>query len=142
VLLSSDDYEELRQVFARLAYNFDHGHDADYVKDWAEDGVLELHLGAAPATVISGRDKIQELAVNSHANAKGFVRHWNVNHMLVSESETEVNFRSFMMVIRTGSEPAAAITVTAEYDDTLVKQDGRWSMKKRIMRTDPAPTQA
>lgn len=140
--LDAWDYEQIRQLFARLAYNLDHGNAAAYAADYTIDGSFEV-LGipdeAPHAGKHVGRDGVEYFAALLFSGTKGQVRHWNQNFVFTSVADDRVEVTSYLACIRVGQVPQSGVTLTGMYQDALVKLDDRWYMKERFVRADPQP---
>lgn len=140
--LNVDDYESLRQLFARLAFNLDHGRGDAYADDYTDDGSFEV-LGipeeAAHAGKHIGRAGLVRFVDMLFSGTQGNCRHWNQNFVFTEVADEEVSVTSYLQVLRVGEVPQAGVILTAIYHDRLVKQDGRWLMQERFVRADPQP---
>ncbi|MBW9122070.1 nuclear transport factor 2 family protein [Microbacterium trichothecenolyticum] len=138
--LTLQDYEDIRQLFARLQYNIDFGNGEGYAAGFAEDGYFEvtgLPEEAEHAGRHQGRDAIVAFANQLFSGNRGHSRHWHGNFVYTEESENHARVLSYFMVVRPGETPTAGVTLTGLYDDVLVKQDGRWFVKSRSASADP-----
>lgn len=143
--LSAMDYEQIRQLFARLAWNIDHGNGQAYAADFTEDGtfeVLGLPEGAEHAGQHRERQGVVAFVEMLFERTKGHVRHWNQNFVFTREAADEVEVQSYLVCVRVGAVPQSGVTLTGIYRDRLVKQDGRWYVKERFVRADPQPEHA
>jgi hypothetical protein len=143
--LTAMDYEEIRQLFARLAWNIDHGHAEAYAADYAPDGSFEvvgLPEGAEHAGKHQDRAGVARFIRILYAGTQGHVRHWNQNFVFTSVTDDEVAVDSYLVCVRTGMVPQSGVTLTGIYHDRLVKLDGRWYMKERLVRADHQPEHA
>jgi SnoaL-like domain len=143
--LTAMDYEEIRQLFARLAWNIDHGNAEAYAADFTPDGsfeVLGLPEGAEHAGRHQDRDGVAQFVSMLFAGTQGHVRHWNQNFVFTKVTDGEVDVDSYLICVRVGAVPQSGVTLTGIYHDRLVKVDGRWYMKERFIRADPQPEHA
>lgn len=143
--LTADDFENLRQLFARLAFNLDHGNGDAYAADYTEGGsfeVLGLPEGAEHAGKHQGRAGLIRFVDMLFEGTQGNCRHWNHNFVFTAVSESKVSVTSYLTVFRIGEVPKAGVVLTAIYQDLLVKRDGRWLMHERFVRADPQPEHA
>jgi len=143
--LTAMDYEEIRQLFARLAWNIDHGNAEAYAADYAPDGsfeVLGLPEGAEHVGKHQDRAGVARFIDILYAGTKGHVRHWNQNFVFTKVTDDEVEVSSYLICVRVGMVPESGVTLTGIYHDRLVKTGGRWYMKERLVRTDPQPEHA
>lgn len=141
--LTAIDYEELRNLFARLAWNLDHGNGEAYADDYTEDGSFEVLGLPADAGEHAGKHIGRAAVVHFvdilFAVTKGHIRHWNQNFVFRELAEGRVAIDSYLACIRVGEAPTSGVTLTAVYNDVLVKQDGRWLMQERRVHADPQP---
>lgn len=140
--LNADDHNDLRNLFARLALNLDHGNAEAYAEDYTEDGsfeVLGIPEDAPHAGKHSGRKGLIRFVEMLYSGTQGHCRHWNHNFVFHNETDSSVEVTSYLQVLRVGEVPNAGVILTAVYYDRLVKQDGRWRMQERFVRADPQP---
>ncbi|MFJ4172233.1 nuclear transport factor 2 family protein [Paenarthrobacter sp. NPDC089714] len=140
--LTLQDYEDHRQMFARMQYNMDFGHAEAYAADFAEDGIFEvtgLPEEAKHSGRHEGRDAVIALVEQIYSRNLGHARHWLGNHVYTEKGENHARVTSFILIIRPGEAPQAGVTLTGIYNDLLEKVDGSWVVKHRSVTADPQP---
>lgn len=140
--LTAEDHNDLRNLFARLALNLDHGNADAYADDYTDDGsfeVLGIPEDAPHAGKHKGRQGLIRFVDMLYSGTQGHCRHWNHNFVFHNETDSSVEVTSYLQVLRVGEVPNAGVILTAIYHDRLVKQEGRWYMKERFVRADPQP---
>lgn len=138
--LTSHDYENLRQLFARLAFNLDRGAGEEYAADYTADGSFEV-LGipdeAAHKGKHSGRSELVAFIDTLYSGTGGHVRHWNHNFVFTEETPSTATVTSYLQVLRVGEAPKAGVILTGIYTDTVVRTGNRWFLRTRIFQADP-----
>lgn len=141
--LTTSDHDELRNLFARLAWNIDHGNGDEYAADFTTDGSFEVLGLPADAGEHAGKHTGQAAVVHFidvlFAVTKGHVRHWNQNFVFRELEEGRVAVDSYLICVRVGETPHSGVTLTGIYNDVLVRHDGRWKMLERRVHADPQP---
>jgi ketosteroid isomerase-like protein len=147
-LQALQDYIEIEQLLMRYAAAYNTG-DADaYVATFTPDGSLELRRDVdQPAFLgpFTGREALRkqwfpEGAV-SGTRKFGPMRHVTTNHEINVSGDTATVRAFFMEVVSNGpnippgSKPPT-IHAMGRYEDQLVKLDGRWLFKRRVVITD------
>jgi len=64
-------------------------------------------------------------------------RHY-VTNILTEVNGTEARCRCFLLMTSTTKEGGSNIAAAGEYEDRLVKIDGQWLFRERIVRVDGA----
>lgn len=141
--LSSTDYEQIRQLYARYSFTVDSG-DVDAFEDcFAPDASFDqtgLPEGLPERTTINGRAELRSFLRQFSATVRGHVRHFASPPVIEGDGEMAAG-QAYVMVVRPGSAPAPGVILTGLYRDTFRKIDGRWYFAKRIFSADPQPEQ-
>ena len=134
-----EDREEIRQIFVDYARCLDSGDHAGYASLFASDGVLSAELGDAvgPAAIEAVLDEHLGPEVRGHLPPSIHVM--NNHHIDVAGDRATTVVIWFYLT--TDEDGAGTILQAGRYDDDLVREDGRWKIKRhtisRIMGRSP-----
>ena len=131
--LSTQDYVEIQQLYARYATTIDTGDAEGWASTFTPDGVFNSNTRGHDALVQfvhDWRDK------RNGANR----RHWNAN-LVITSSAGGANGSIYLMLMDVSARPPAPVS-TAMYEDTLVKTAQGWRFKTRVLHGDAAPRTA
>jgi ketosteroid isomerase-like protein len=142
------DYIEIEQLLMRYAAAFNTD-DADaYVATFAPDGALELRRDVDQPPFLgpfTGREALRKQWFPnggvSGGRKFGPMRHVTTNHEIHVTGDTATARAFFMEVVSNGSNipPGSnppTIHAMGRYEDQLVKLDGKWLFKRRVVITD------
>ena len=123
--LSIEDRVMITDLIARYAHTLDSGDLDGYVRNFAPDGVLfEAHRGHdAIRTYVAGVIARRQADPNR-------TRHFAGAPTIDGDSE-RATVHSYLMWITEGAE--LPIHEAAEYNDVVVKRDGRWMFQSRVL---------
>jgi hypothetical protein len=138
--LTTNDRLEIQELTARHFYAIDGLHrllKGDPAVHWAdtftEDGTFEIHTHLDEVLFsVTGRQSLIEAQ-------RGFpdidsTRHW-IGDLLIEEHPEGARSGSYIIAMNISVNPAATIR-TGVYDDLLVKVEGSWKFKSKILILD------
>lgn len=128
--LSTQDYIDIQQLYARYNHAIDSGDAEAYAGTFTADGVFNNN---------SGREALLNFARN-YAKTGTTQRHWNTN-LLITPRPEGANGTVYLFLLDVVAKPPA-IAVTLKYEDAMVKTAQGWRFKKRVTRADAAPAPA
>lgn len=134
--LPIEDYIEIQQLYARYAVSFDLRRPEAWLACFTEDGSLEWDVGGEQAGwsphATVGKENLRALANRSMniPDRKGY--HWNAN-LVIDGTPAGAHGECFLMFVRS-PVGLGELYLAAHYSDTLVKQDGGWLFKHRLIR--------
>jgi len=133
--LSTQDYVEIQQLYARYNVAIDSGDAEAYAATFTPDGVFNTFTGhdALVGFIKAWRERL------GGANR----RHWNTNLLISGDGKT-ASGSVYLMLIDISTRPPA-IAQAATYTDSLVKTKDGWRFSKRTTHADstaPAPAPA
>jgi hypothetical protein len=133
--LSLADYIEIQQLYARYAIAFDLRDKEAWLSCYTEDGSLEWAEGGEkigwPPLATTGKTALGQLADRSMglADRKGY--HWNAN-LVIDATPTGARGQAYLMFVRS-PDGLGELYIATHYDDELVRQDGKWLFKRRVI---------
>jgi len=125
-----EDFVEISQLFSQYDYTIDNGDGPGWAENFTADGVFQdpswCAKGREQLIGVVGRDKrIGKDQEHHHVPAMGPIVYQDRDHATI---------HSTVMVVReTGFGKTGGIMVTGTYDDVLVRQNGRWLFKHRLV---------
>jgi hypothetical protein len=125
--LSTADELAITQLASRYNHSIDHKEAEAWADCFAEDGVLRVN-----GRVIAGG----RAALLAYIRAKGAdcaTRHWTNNAVIDGDGDA-ARLRLYVKTYNVVGGALGAPYMLGEYDDTLVKLNGRWKFKLRDMR--------
>lgn len=127
--LSSQDYFEIQQLYARYNIAIDSGDAEGWAATFTADGAFNTMVGhdALVGFVKTWREKL------NGATRK----HWN-NNLQVTGNSKEASAFVYLMLVDLSTKPATILT-TGTYTDSLVKTKDGWRFTKRVTKGDVAP---
>ncbi|HEY7290163.1 MAG TPA: nuclear transport factor 2 family protein [Vicinamibacterales bacterium] len=126
--LTSDDFVEIQQLYARYNWSLDSGDSQAYAATFTPDGVFNNNVG---------HDAIVKFADTFHAGVGSHVKHWNTN-LMITPSATGASGQVYLMLVDYATKPPSIFT-SASYTDELVKTPQGWRFKKRATKGDAPP---
>lgn len=122
------DRDEIRQLFVDYARFLDSGDHAGYAGLFASDGVLEAQLGGAvgPAAIESLLDETLGPAQTGHLPD---AIHVITNHDIALDGDTATAVVVWFY-LTSGADDEATILQGGRYTDELVRENGRWRIKR------------
>ncbi|ODU05976.1 MAG: hypothetical protein ABS81_06050 [Pseudonocardia sp. SCN 72-86] len=131
-MLTSDDRWAINDLISQFDWAVDTG-DADaWVSTFIEDGVFESVLVGRH----EGHAAIRKLhaALWSRPDYRAWVggQHRVTNVRVISQTETSAELHSNWIVVSVVDDDGkAAVTLTGDYNDHVVKEQGAWRFKSR-----------
>ena len=126
--------EAIAELIARYNYAIDHNDFQGWADCFALEGIFDGMIGryAAHAELDRFMAEVQKLTATTP----------NLRHY-VTNIQTEINgdqarSRCFLLMTSTGKEGGTKVVIAGEYEDTLVKRNGRWLFTERKVRMDGA----
>ena len=130
-----------RAAIEQLAYRYIHAldtRDADlYVSVFTEDAVYDIE-----GQILSGHEALRGFIATLQAGRDRAVAegrtpidlyHSNLNPMIDFISENEATFQAYWQTLRLGDDNAMRIGGMGIIRDTVVKTEGEWKIKKRVL---------
>ena len=130
--LTTQDYIEIEQLYAKYNHALDSGDAAAWADTYTADGVFRK------TTV--GRDALLKFVENFSKSSGGAFRHWNSNRTVVGTADG-ADGSVYLMLWNVGVKPQAIVT-TGIYIDKLVKTPAGWRFKSRDIKGDTPPPAA
>lgn len=129
--LSTRDYVEIGQLYARYNHAIDSGDATGWAATFIPDGQFQQ---------LTGTEALKGFVRNwVDARNGANLRHWNSN-LLITPTSAGANASVMLMLLNVGAKPAA-IAATGMYTDTLVRTEAGWRFASRAVKIDaPAPT--
>ncbi len=126
--------EAIAELIARYNYAIDHNDFQGWADCFALEGIFDGMIGryAAHAELDRFTAEVQKLTATTP----------NLRHY-VTNIQTEINgdqarSRCFLLMTSTSKEGGTKVVIAGEYEDTLVKRNGRWLFTERKVRMDGA----
>jgi ketosteroid isomerase-like protein len=146
--MSPLDHEAIRQLLARYGYTLDFADQDGFVDCFTPDGSFEvLTLGdpnLGSQTRIQGHQALRQMAV-AMQRLRGHARHGAITSLIEGDAERAlVSSYAFFTndygtPRRTTQRDNATLQTTGIVRDEVIKQNGRWLIKRRTFRYDGWP---
>lgn len=120
-----EDLLEINQLFVDYGRYLDLGEFESFSRLFAEDG--EILLG--PVARARGRSEIQVAMESSLSGQVGDTRHIISSPAVTLHGDTATSVVMWTVVGR--SDDGAAVTVVGRHEDELVREQGRWRIRRR-----------
>jgi uncharacterized protein (TIGR02246 family) len=126
------DKAEIAELIARYNYAIDHNDFQGWANCFAPEGVFDGMIGrfAAHAELEKFKASVTQLTTDSPN-----LRHY-VTNILTEVNGNEAQSRCFLLMTSTSKEGGTKIALAGEYEDQLVKRDGRWLFLRRKVLMD------
>jgi hypothetical protein len=132
--LTAEDRLDIMDLLARYARCLDSGDLDGYVDNFAPDGVFDgtygLSTGHAEIRAYIGQ-VIAEGRGGPLPNGDVAYRHF-VGNPVIDGAGDHATVHSYMNLVNMGTDPP--ISATAEYNDSVVKLNGRWVFQTRASK--------
>lgn len=126
--LTTQDYVDIGQLYARYNHAIDDGDAEGYAALFTPDGSFNNN---------NGHDALVAFIKNRNgAN----LRHWNTN-LVITGTPEGASGSVYLMFLNVGVDPPV-VTGAGKYEDTLVRTPQGWRFKKRVNRREGPPAQA
>ncbi|MFD7107034.1 nuclear transport factor 2 family protein [Streptomyces celluloflavus] len=128
-------YHQVQSFYAHQMQLLDSGRVDSWAETFTEEGVFETDTTGA----VEGRETIRRAAgaAQQALRAKGMRhRHWlgMVDVRVAGADQLEV--RSYALVLAIAPGGPATVHVSTTCDDELVREDGRWRVRRRVVHRD------
>ncbi len=126
--------EAIAELIARYNYAIDHNDFQGWADCFAPEGVFDGMIGryAAHTELDRFTADVKKLTVTTPN-----LRHYVTNIQTEIHGD-EARSRCFLMMTSTTKEGGAKIVIAGEYEDKLVKRNGRWLFTERKVHLDGA----
>jgi uncharacterized protein (TIGR02246 family) len=136
--MSQDDIArnkaEIAELIAQYNFAIDHNDFQGWANCFAPEGVFDGMIGqfAAHRELDKFTAAVKKLTTDSPN-----LRHY-VTNILTDVNGNEAKSRCFLLMTSTSKEGGTKIAISGEYEDQLVKRDGRWLFTRRKVLIDGA----
>jgi hypothetical protein len=129
--LSAADQVEILNLYARYAFALDFGDGEALAATFSPDGALD-----APGLHVAGSD-MAPFAEQALEAVKGRGRHLTSN-VWMEATDTGARGGGYLIHVMVADDdnPETTLNTTGIYEDTLVKEDGRWVFAHRNFVAD------
>jgi len=129
-----EDKEEIQALLLDYGRHLDNRDFAAYSRLFAKDGEWVGGFGSvsSPANIQAFMEKNLGTGPN---RAKNY--HLLSNFVITVNGDTAAAWSRWAFVVP--AERGAIISQAGRYDDTFVREDGRWKFKRRVASNDTAP---
>ena len=124
-LLRLEDLVEINQLFVDYGRYLDLGDFGSFAALFAEEG--EILLG--PVARARGRKEIQAVMEASLSAQVGETKHIISSPAIALDGDRATSVVMWTVVART--DDGAAVTLVGRHEDELVREQGRWRIKRR-----------
>ncbi len=128
-----EDKEEIRDLLNEYGRTLDRRDLSAYSRLFAADGEWEGGLGAAKTP--EGIRSMLEAAIGPGPPRFAGAYHI-MSNMVISVDGEEATAWSRWTWVTQGPEGQPTVTRAGYYDDSLVREDGRWKFRRRVAATD------
>jgi ketosteroid isomerase-like protein len=125
-----EEKEAIRELLSAYCLHTDRKNAEARLALFAEDAVWD----AGRYGRFEGRDALRGYMAKSAANPARF-RHLTLNEMITVSGDTASAF-SYVLVLSLAEDRTPVPFSTRFYEDQLVKKDGRWLFKSRVIKAD------
>ncbi|NML07461.1 nuclear transport factor 2 family protein [Sphingomonas sp. G-3-2-10] len=132
-VLSVEDRLDIQELLARYAWTFDTGDVEGFVGCFTADAVLCEDAFEEPDRW-EGAAGIRAMAEFFFSRPSFPGRQHHVSHIMIDGQGDEATVRSFCFVTDCKGEPPFMIRFAGHYLDKVVRQDGRWLFRDRLIR--------
>jgi ketosteroid isomerase-like protein len=128
------DRAAIAELIARYNLAIDHNDFQGWAKCFAPDGIFDGMIGrfAAHQELARFTEEVKKLTATTPN-----LRHY-VTNILTEVNGSEAYSRCFLLMTSTTKEGGTKVVIAGEYEDQLVKIDGRWLFKERKVHMDGA----
>jgi len=128
------DKAAIAELIARYNLAIDHNDLQGWAACFAPDGIFDGMIGrfAAHQELARFTEEVKKLTATTPN-----LRHY-VTNILTEVNGSEAYSRCFLLMTSTTKEGGTKVVIAGEYEDRLVKIDGRWLFKERKVHMDGA----
>jgi hypothetical protein len=131
VHLSTQDYIDLQQLYARYNMAIDTSDAEAWAATFTPDGVFN--------NTNRGHDGLVQFIKDWREKRNGAMRrHWNSN-LTFTATNTGARGSAYLILLDISVRPAA-IALTGIYEDVIVRTPQGWRFQSRVVHLDPAPS--
>jgi hypothetical protein len=133
---TADDFVEINQLFAKYDFAIDNGDGEGWADTFTPDGVFR-----DPSWCAIGREKLIGVVGRKPQVGKDLGHHHvpAIGPIEYADRNTAHVHSTVMVVSETGAgKPGGGIQVTGSYDDTIVRLNGKWLFKYRLVKRPSA----
>ena len=129
-----EDKEEIQNLLLDYGRHLDNRDFAAYSRLFAKDGEWVGGFGS-----VSGPANIQAFMEKNMGPGRIAPENYHLlsNFVITVNGDTATAWSRWAFVVP--AERGAVISQAGRYDDTLVREDGRWRFKRRVASNDTAP---
>jgi uncharacterized protein (TIGR02246 family) len=129
-----EDKEEIQQLLLDYGRHLDNRDFAAYSALFAKDGEWVGGFGS-----VSGPANIKAFMEKNMGTQPNVAKNYHLlsNFVITVNGDTATAWSRWAFVVP--GERGATISQAGRYDDTLVRENGRWRFKKRVASNDTAP---
>jgi hypothetical protein len=128
--LSTQDYIDIQQLYARYALLIDSGDAEGWANTFTPEGVFNNSS--------RGRDALVQFVHTWREKQNGAnLRHWYTN-LVITPTAEGAHGAIYMMLLDISKRPPAP-TASYLYDDALVKTAAGWRFKTRVLHSETPP---
>ena len=133
-LRALEDREEIRRLLLDYGRHLDSRDLKAYASLFAVDGEWVGGFGT-----VQGRDNIQAFMEKNMGTGPNRAGNYHLlsNFVIAVQGDTATAWSRWAFVVPDAS--GARIAQAGRYDDTLVRENGRWRFKRRVASNDTAP---
>ncbi|MBI3798761.1 MAG: nuclear transport factor 2 family protein [Deltaproteobacteria bacterium] len=126
--------EAIAELIARYNYAIDHNDFQGWATCFAPEGIFDGMIGrfAAHRELDRFTAEVKKLTA-----ATPHLRHY-VTNIQTEVNGSEARSRCFLLMTSTSKESGTKVVIAGEYEDTLVKRDGKWLFTERKVLMDGA----
>ncbi len=126
--------EAIAELIARYNYAIDHNDFQGWADCFALEGIFDGMIGryAAHGELDRFTADVKKLTATTPN-----LRHY-VTNIQTEVNGNEARSRCFLMMTSTSKEGGTKVVIAGEYEDKLVKRDGRWLFTERKVHLDGA----
>ena len=127
-VLTTQDYVEIQQLYARYAMAIDAGDAEGWANTFTSDGVFNNSS--------RGHSALVQFVHNWRDKRNGADRrHWNSN-LVITPSDEGAAGSIYLLLMDISTKPPVQVS-SSVYEDALVKTPQGWRFKTRVLHGDP-----
>jgi hypothetical protein len=132
--VTAEDKIQIHELLARYAWSFDTGDADGFVACFAKDAVLCEDVFEEVDRWV-GHDEIRAMAKHFFDMPPFAGRQHHATNILIEGTSEQCRVRAFCFVIdATGVNQPCSVPFAGHYDDLVVKVEGAWVFKERLVR--------
>lgn len=139
--LSTQDRLDIQQLVARYAWALDTGDVEGFVDCFHSDGELLWDAFDTPLQW-RGAAELRRFAEGLRALPASAGRQHHVSNLLVEPADGGARGRAFVLVTLRQPDGAVAAHVAGWYEDSFALEDGKWRIRRRVIRDWAGPVLA